>query len=303
MRGLAAFVMTGRWQAVLVTVGFGLLAFFLAPFSILSAAAVALVALRKGAGEGAWIIVLGGLVYSFLGVLLMGQPLVGAAYALMQWGPVYFLALVLRRSVSWAWTLQAGAAFGACIVLIVLLGVPDIEAIWREALEILFKTAFEQSGLSEEEISAILAQAAHWMTGGLVAFTALLALLSLILARAWQAALFNPGGFGEEFRALRAGFWPGGAVLGFMLAASMLEWPVLGAMALAIAPVCFIQGVAAMHGISRALGWPSGLLVGMYVVLLLPPTMPYALAFLTAFGVIDAFADIRRKLPPKRGGE
>lgn len=303
MRGLAAFVMAGRWQAVLVAVGFGLLAFFLAPFSILSAAAVALITLRKGGGEGAWIIALGGLVYAVLGTLLMGQPLVGAAYALMQWGPVYLLAWLLRRSVSWAWTLQAAAAVGAFIVLVVLLGVPDIEAIWREALGVLFKTAFEQSGLSEEEITAILARAAHWMTGGLVAFTALLALLSLILARAWQAALFNPGGFGEEFRALRAGYWPAGVMLGFMLAAPLLDWPVLGAMALAIAPICFIQGVAAMHGISRALGWPTGLLVGMYVVLLLPPTMPYALAFLTAFGVIDAFADVRRKLPAKRGGE
>ena len=49
MHGLANFVMRGRWQALLVTVaGAGSLM-----FCWISAAVVALVTLRKGAGAGA----------------------------------------------------------------------------------------------------------------------------------------------------------------------------------------------------------------------------------------------------------
>ncbi len=52
MKALAQFVMRGRFQALLVTVvGAGSLL-----FSPISAAALALVTLRKGAGEGAWLL-------------------------------------------------------------------------------------------------------------------------------------------------------------------------------------------------------------------------------------------------------
>ena len=52
MKGLAAFVMRGRFQALMVTVaGAGSLM-----FCWISAAVLALVTLRKGAGQGAWLL-------------------------------------------------------------------------------------------------------------------------------------------------------------------------------------------------------------------------------------------------------
>ncbi len=40
------------------------------------------------------------------------------------------------------------------------------------------------------------------IAGMMGAGTAMSAVLCLLLARYWQAALYNPGGFGEEFQAL-----------------------------------------------------------------------------------------------------
>ena len=52
MRGLAEFIMRGRWQALAVAVlGSGSLL-----FGWISAAAIALVTLRKGTASGGWLV-------------------------------------------------------------------------------------------------------------------------------------------------------------------------------------------------------------------------------------------------------
>lgn len=52
MNKLAAFVMAGRWQATAAVIGFALLGLLLPPFTLLSGASLALVALRLGATSG-----------------------------------------------------------------------------------------------------------------------------------------------------------------------------------------------------------------------------------------------------------
>ena len=90
MKGLAEFVMRGRLQALLVTVaGAGSLL-----FCWISAAALALVTLRKGAGSGVWL---------FMWALLPAGTLL---YAYGDSGPLALLAgtlvlaLVLRATVN-----------------------------------------------------------------------------------------------------------------------------------------------------------------------------------------------------------
>ncbi len=57
--------------------------------------------------------------------------------------------------------------------------------------------------LSEGGQAVVLARPdAAQIAGMLGAGTAIGSVLCLLLARYWQAALYNPGGFGQEFRAL-----------------------------------------------------------------------------------------------------
>ncbi len=75
MKGLAEFVMRGRLQALLVIVaGAGSLL-----FCWISAAALALVTLRKGAGAGAWLFMWALLPAGTLAVRLRGQRAAGVA--------------------------------------------------------------------------------------------------------------------------------------------------------------------------------------------------------------------------------
>lgn len=302
MRALASFIMAGRLQAMAIAVGFGLLGFLLPPLSVGSGAAIALVGLRKGPTEGALILVLSSAVLAGISLLLMGVPLAGVAFGLLQWGPVWLVATLLRKSGSWPLTLQSSAAVAAVGVLAAHVLFPDLVATWRALLDTLVRPMFEQNGFAGEELERMLTQSARWMTGALAASFVLGALLSLILARAWQAVLYNPGGFREEFHALRAGLWPALMLIALMALGTVLDMPVLGSIALAIMPICLLQGVAVVHGVRQGLKWPAGSLIGFYVLMVLPPTMPYLLAFVTVLGVIDAFTDIRRKLPSGPSG-
>ena len=110
MKGLAEFVMRGRFQALLVTVvGSGSLM-----FCWISAAVVALVILRKGVGAGAWLL--------FWGLLPAGT----LAYVVGDGGPLALLlgtallALVLRVTVSLPTTVLARVAVGGVTGLAIM---------------------------------------------------------------------------------------------------------------------------------------------------------------------------------------
>jgi hypothetical protein len=92
MRGLAEFIMRGRWQALAVAVlGAGSLL-----FGWLSAAAVALVTLRKGVTDGSWLV-----LWALLPALLAGWISGDIGSIILLLG-TYLLAVVLRVTVSLA---------------------------------------------------------------------------------------------------------------------------------------------------------------------------------------------------------
>jgi hypothetical protein len=112
----------------------------------------------------------------------------------------------------------------------------------------------------------------------------------LVLARYWQAALYNPEGFGREFQQLRLS--PAIALalvaLGVLLTLPGPDyrmWLALAGMPFAIA------GVALVHGMAALKGWGRGPLVTMYVAwfFLLGPIT--ATLFLLA--LIDSWVDFR----------
>ena len=112
----------------------------------------------------------------------------------------------------------------------------------------------------------------------------------LALARGWQAGLYNPGGFREEFHALRLA--PRELALLVMLGVlgGVLGLPALGM--LAWVPL-LVAGIALVHGVIGYKGMNGLWLVAFYVLLI--TTWPMILiVLLMAF--IDAFADFRGRL-------
>ena len=146
--------------------------------------------------------------------------------------------------------------------------------------------AFKQ--LSVPQVAALLA------TGNVV-----IALLSLMLGRYWQALLYNPGGFGSEFRALKV---PQGAVLLMASTALVLwwmgpEWRVWSA--LAVLPLTGV-GFALVHAYAARMGKGVSWLTLMYALWILLDPVKW---LWVACVVIDAFADFRaRWLASSSGG-
>jgi hypothetical protein len=134
------------------------------------------------------------------------------------------------------------------------------------------------------------------MTGMLVAALVLGLTLSLFLARWWQAALYNPGGFRREFHGLRLGRNFALVTLG-TLALSMMAsgWLAeVGANALIVLVAAYLlHGLGLLHGIVAAKGIHVGWLITVYALTLILPQSTLLLA-VAAFA--DSWVDIRARI-------
>lgn len=119
-------------------------------------------------------------------------------------------------------------------------------------------------------------------------------LISVMLGRSWQAKLYNPGGFQQEFHRLRLSRQSCLLLLAMMLALSYLNVIAVEALLIGLVPFS-VAGLALVHGsvAKRKLG--KGWLITFYVVsFLLGPSLMFLLVFLA---VLDAWIDIRSRIP------
>ena len=226
-------------------------------FCWISAAVIALVTLRKGASAGGWL---------FLWALLPSGTLL---YVFGDSGPLallagtMFLALVLRNTVSLSLAILASVAVGGVTGLALMaFGGEYLDQIVIYFGE--FLAALEQQ-LSQGDTPVVLPRPnALQIAGMLGAGTALTSVLCLLLGRYWQAALYNPGGFGGEFKSL---FYP--ATVSMALAVGAIALSSLGMAYRTWAIICLVPltfaGLALVHARAEARGQGKGWLTGFYV--------------------------------------
>lgn len=282
MKPVAAFIMQGRWHPVLFVVATTLLPLL----AWLGGAALALVTLRRGGAEGA--LTLAGAA-TLLGVLfgaMGGNPLVSVLGLLEYWGPVFLLALVLRATVSLPLTVMAAAGMAALALLAWYAVVADPVAFWRGSLGPLLEG--EESAQLVESVLPVLS--GFWILGLWVLVTG-----SLVLARWWQAVLYNPGGFQQEFHALRLDWRLAGASLLIMLAATFTGPGVVYDLSLLVSGVFTLQALAVAHAVRVASGWHWVLMVPVYVLL------PFLFKLYALLGIADTWFDLRGRLATGNG--
>ncbi len=279
MRGLAAFIMRGRWQALAVAV----LGASSMLFGWLSAATIALVTLRKGLNEGGWLV-----LWAALPALVVAYTSGDASTLLLLTG-TYLLALVLRVSVSMALAALASAALGFATGASLLVFSPDFLA---QLVELFIQVLDQlEASLQNSGAPSFPQPTAMQVAGILAAGNAAMAMLSLLLGRWWQAVLYNPGGFGREFRGLRLPpLWTG--VLALAAVGLWMSSPLLvGWAAVVMVPLTFC-GLALVHSWAAAKGYGSGWLTAFYVAwLMFDPSK----ALLVGLVVVDAIFDFRSR--------
>ncbi|MFT7234587.1 MAG: Na+-transporting NADH:ubiquinone oxidoreductase subunit NqrB, partial [Methylophagaceae bacterium] len=149
--------------------------------------------------------------------------------------------------------------------------------------------------LEQAETESFVATLSNMMTGLVVAGLFTNVVLGLLLGRAWQAGLYNPGGFAEEFQQIQLGKVP--AIITILMAAIAL----ISGAGFAIIQNCLpillvlfsVQGVAVVHCVVRMQQKHKGWLVVMYVLLLV--MMPQMVFLLAVVGVLEQWFNFRRR--------
>lgn len=288
MKVLAEFVMRGRLQALIVVLAGAVSSLF----CWVSAAAVALVTLRRGVGSGAWLL--------FWALLPAGA----LAYIYGDSGPLVLLvgtallALVLRQTVSLPLTLLVSVVVGmlAGFVAVAVGGdyLDKLVEIYSE-----FLASMEQR-LSEGSEQVTLPRPSALQIAGLIgAGTAVMSVCSLLLGRYWQAALYNPGGFGQEFRELS---YPVGATLAMVVAGLALSS--IGLQWRTWAMICFIPltfaGLALMHAwVARRRRPGNVLLIWFYIAWVVLDPVKLLVLFVA---IADSFVDFRGRWAQRDSG-
>lgn len=297
MRALAGLIMSHPLAAALVAASCGLLALLVPPLLLPSGAAVALVTLRRGPQQGGLVLVLAALGGAGLTwVTPVGAPQLMLALILLLWLPLLGLSVLLRRTVSLALTLQVAALAGLVAVLAFYVVLGDPAAWWQNLMHAMLARLDSAGMFADPEVrqrlGRFLTAWAPLAPGQLVSSTLLLVLLALLLGRWWQALLYNPGGFGKEFRGLRLGRPLSGLMAVLLVLAVLPTKPILINLCLALAVVYLLQGLALAHGLAAQAGLGKGWLMLFYAALVLLELWP----ILLILAVVDSWIDFRSRL-------
>lgn len=291
MRALADFIMRGRVQATLVVVGCAALPFLF----WLSAAAGCLVLLRRGLSDAIGVLAWG--VLPALAWWYFGEP-----RTLMVLLGSLGLAALLRANWSWSKVLLASIGLGVVygVVLGIAFGEPlnQLAEAMNRHLPNLLGDIYQR--LSPEEQAHLTALIAPVLTGLIAALLQAVSVLALMLGRYWQAVLYNPGGFGREFRAVRIP-----RALALALLACMLVGPHFGPQVAMLTPICSVPlvfaGFALIHGLAARGKLGRFWVVGLYVTFLLFIQLAYLLLVVVA--IVDSLIDFRGRLAPEQGDD
>lgn len=273
MRWLAEYVMLGRRQAVIIV----LLCGFFPLLYFFSAATVALVVMRKGRNEGLlvllWSLLPAGLLWAMgdtsLVFLLLGT---------------YVAAIVLRQTFSWQLVILLATVIGLLTQFSLLLQPAyqaQLEAMVNDGLQ----AQLNQGGSTEYTAEQIV----DLLLSFYGAYHAFMVVICMMIGRWWQAMLYNPGGFRQEFHNLR--FDP--RVMVFMLGlilAGLLDIPPLDGWLPLFCVAPMFAGLAVAHYTVAVKKLGASWLVLCYITLLM---MWPAIILL---GLADSVLDLRKRM-------
>ena len=291
---MAAFIMSGPLQAIGFALVFALLAMFLPFLGLLSNAAIGLVTLRMGWQRGATLALAVSIGLAITALILQGNVLGSLLASLMQLLLIVGLAVYLARTASWPQVIQSIFGLAAAIVVVFHLSVDDPVSFWVNALKALVDWDQLQASLANVNLNDLLNQVAVHMTGLFAASMSLVFTLSLMLARQWQAALYNPGGFKEEMYALRLSKMAALVLSAIIMLALFSRSALLIDLIFVGLGMFLFQGIALVHSVRAQLNAPKAWLLALYIPLALLPVQAGLLV--AVFGMVDTFADFRAYL-------
>ncbi|WP_461482011.1 hypothetical protein [Porticoccus sp.] len=280
MRALAEFIMRGRTQAALVALVGSLV-------PMLSPATVSLVTLGRGPRDGL-LVMLWGLLPLLVALYGSGiNPMITLA-TIAGLIVVVIASAILRLTVSWSNALTVVLLLSALSVLLLNLLFGGSVASLQETVATMFSQLQQRAGSKEPAFQP----GRTFLLGVMGYMVALTAVVSLVLGRWWQAILYNPGGFREEFHRLRFDSRVGvallvGVAVCYLSPHEYSSWAGLLGLPLLLGGIALVHHTVAFYQIGTH--W----LVIFYVGLLMIGPMSL---ILVGLGSLDSILNIRARL-------
>lgn len=302
LRRITDFILQSRLQAM----GVAFVCAFIPILGSISIVIAALVTLRKGIFEGSWIVLAASLpiLIGFMGsqantlsdypISLTAIILVLLASNLLTW----LFAVLLRQYSSWSLVLQLTAFVSIVAIAVVHVIYPDIQNWWATQLANYFVKTLQATGqVNPDDVkpnSTVIVQlvsiAKPYATGMVVSFLTFNALLQLLLARWWQAAVFNRGGLRKELKDVRMGYT---ASVMFIIGLILSYWG--NEVVVDVMPVIYLTfglaGFSLMHCLLAKAKYGWFWLVLTYIVVMIFGFTPIAMVAL-----LDTGFDFRKRM-------
>lgn len=284
MLPLAEWVMRGRGQAIAVIIAGLLTSPLIWPNSILASAVIALVTLRTGSKNGLtlWF-------WSLLPALAL--IMMGSYMPLLLVSASFALSLQLRQTQSWSYTLMSLSILGLFAAYMLQTFAPATLAVYVDVIHQALTNIEAQ--VDDASVYQALLQVvdSSFIAGMFAILLVTSSFLSLVLARYWQAGLYNPGGFQQEFHKLRLDkVWMAISALLLLLFLSLGEQYVTWVW-IALFPM-LIAGVALFHAMAKQKKLRKHWYVIFYCILLLGD-VPKIL--LVVMALLDSIVNFRKK--------
>jgi hypothetical protein len=279
LKALAEFILRGRVQALIVA----LVGSF---FPLVSSATVGLVALCKGSKEGFLLF-----LWASLPLIVMQQVgsenLLLTAVSVASLGIMVIAASLHSLYASWQWTLIATVVVAIiCAALFGFLMAADVTE-----LLVIAQQMFETMQSTDAPVASVISKP---LVLGLVAvILAVGCVMSLMIARWWQSAVYNPGGFQEEFHGFTISSKIAVLLLAIFLIGRLIREGYQLWADLALLPF-LIAGIALFHSTVKLFGLGSQWVAFLYVGLIFmgkPVTL-----VLVGLGLAESLIDLRSRL-------
>ncbi|MEQ1638063.1 MAG: hypothetical protein ABL903_15375 [Methylococcales bacterium] len=296
MSFLAAYIMRGRMQAMLVASTLAILSLLLPPVSIVSSGAVALVTLRRGAAEGLLVLLCSCAASALLGIIILNNVYFALLYGLALWLPIWVISVVLREGRHLSLTIEIAVLIGMVVVVGFYLYNANISAIWQVLLGQMAEAFLQKTpDVPLEKIQQSIAVLARFMTGIFVSGTVYSMLFGLFLGRWWQSVLYNPGGFREEYLKLRVQL-PLAIASIIIIGIAFANFGLISEIAENISVLLFVLytviGTAVLHAVFTHMQAKRFMVPMLYLTL---GIIPHTMLLVAIIGLTDVWLDLRNK--------
>jgi hypothetical protein len=278
-------------QAMIVAATLALVSLIMPPVSIVSSASVALVTLRRGGLEGLIVLACSTAVAGVLGFFLLGNFQFVLLYGMLLWLPVWLISIILREGRYLSLAVEIAVLLGVLGVICFYLYNTDLAVMWKNLL-----TQMVPPNAPVVDIEHTMDVLSHYMTGIIAAASVFGLLFGLFLGRWWQALLYNPGGFKQEFLSLST--HPRLAIGSILVVAiASLSSGVLSEVSWNITILLLVLyifiGTAVLHTLFASMKMGRFMVPMFYVTLFL---IPHAMLPVAIVGLSDAWMNLRNKI-------